>query len=403
MSRPLVGLSAIVIAVACAVPALAQSNLANCKYYTKTQQDFEAGIKYCAECIKDEPDNPEARFYGAWCLAEVGRFSEAWESFHWLIERANEKDKDIQKHAKMATERVNSYYGSHFNEGVKLLNADNVESARGEFLKATEINPTKAAGFLNLGYTQNRLGDIDGALESFRRAIEISPDSTGYDYYSVALGNKLRRLGRDRDSLRTVADSLRKAKADTAAVTSALEKEKAALDQTSGELKATLEKVVALTPSNDAALTQLGELELGAGQDSLAIAHFRKAIELKADNVVQLYNAAVGFYQQNQFEQASKSFAIVTDHADTASTDGRSLWRDAMYNRTLALKSVDRYEEALACVQKLIAFNDSEPDYHELASQIYVKLKQNEKAEAEFERAKALKQQALNGAPGAGK
>lgn len=74
-----------------------------------------------------------------------------------------------------------------------------------------------------------------------------------------------------------------------------------------------------------------------------------------------------------------------------------------MYNRTLALKSLNRNDEALTCVQKLIAYNDKDPDYHQLASTIYVNLKQVDKAEAEFERATALKQQAVQGKPRAGK
>ena len=152
MRSPLVVLALIVIAWAQAGPALAQSALSNCKYYTKTQQDFQAGLQYCEQCIKDEPENPEARYYGAWCLAEVGRYSDAWPSFAWLIERINDKDKTVQKHAKWASERVQLYFAKHFNEGVKQLQANNLAAARDEFEKATQIGPNKADAFLNLGY-----------------------------------------------------------------------------------------------------------------------------------------------------------------------------------------------------------------------------------------------------------
>jgi tetratricopeptide (TPR) repeat protein len=145
MSRPLVGVVAALALILAWVPASdaqLQNALGNCKYYTKTQQDFEQGLPYCRQCIEDEPENPEARYYGAWCLAEMGRFDEAWTSFKWLIDRKGDKDKKIQKHAKWAQDRVQSYFAKHFNEGVKFLNANDLASAKDEFKAATQIYPT---------------------------------------------------------------------------------------------------------------------------------------------------------------------------------------------------------------------------------------------------------------------
>jgi tetratricopeptide (TPR) repeat protein len=301
----------------------------------------------------------------------VGRFSEAYESFKWLMDRANDKDKSIQKDAKMASDRVSSYFAAHFNEGVNDLKANNLESARDEFLKATQINPEKPDGFLNLGYTQNQLGDVDGAITSFRKAIEIAPDrKDAYEYYAVALAAK-------RDAL------MKSDKPDSSQVA-----------QVAADLKSTLEKVIQVDQANDTALSQLGELELAAGEDSMAISHYTKAIEIQPDNLAKLYNVAVGFYQRDQFKQAAKSFAIVTDHADT--TTDHDLWRDAMYNRALSLKSDGQNEQALSCAQKLIASDDKDPKFHQLASGIYVALKDTKKAQEEWDRAEALDKEATS-------
>lgn len=374
MSRPLVGLSAIAALILSWVPAAdaqLQNALGNCKFYTKSQQDFYQGLPYCEQCITENPENPEARYFGAWCLAEVGQYEKAWESFKWLIDRKNDKDKKIQKHAKWAQERVQAYFARHFNKGVEYLNANDLPSAKDEFESASQINPTKPEAYLNLGYVEGQLGRSDEALRAFKRAIEIAPDNaTAYEYYSVALGKK-------RDTL------LAQANPDSAAVA-----------EVSAELRKTLERVVAQTPDNDAALIQLGDLELAVGNEEAGIALVEKAIAISPENVVKLYNIAVGFYQRNEYEKAASTFALVAQHVDDPEDD---LWRDAQYNRTLALKEANKPQEALAVALELLAADANQADYHNLVSGIYVELKDLPKAAEHAERAEALKTATVQG------
>lgn len=376
MSRPLVGLFAIAALILAWVPASdaqLQNALGNCKFYTKSQQDFYQGLPYCEQCITEHPDNPEARYFGAWCLAEVGQYEKAWESFKWLIDRRNDKDKKIQKHAKWAQERVQHYFAKHFNKGVEYLNANDLPSAEDEFESASQINPTKPEAYLNLGYVENQMGRSDEALRAFKRAIEIAPDNaTAYEYYSVALARK-------RDAL------LAQATPDSAAVA-----------DVSAELKRTLERVVERTPDNDAALLQLGDLELASGNEEAGIQFVEKAIAIAPDNVVKLYNIAVGFYQRNEYEKAAGTFALVAQHVDDPEDD---LWRDAQYNRTLALKEAKKPQEALEVALKLLEVDPDQADYHNLASGIYVELKDLPKAAEHAERAEALKTAAAGTAP----
>jgi len=373
MRRPLVGLLIAAIAVLAAAPTFAQSSpLANCKYYTKTQQDFEQGLPYCEQCIEEQPEDPEARYFGAWCLAEVGRYEDAWPSFEWLIDRSNDKDKDIRKHAKWASERVQAYFARHFNKGVEFLNANDLASARDEFLKASQINPRKPEGFLNLGYVENQLGNADAALGAFAHAIEIAPDQPiGYEYYSVALGRK-------RDAL-LAADP-----PDSAAVA-----------DVTGKLRATLESVVGNAPENDAALLQLGDIALADGDEAKGIEYIEKAISIEPENVVKLYNIAVGFYQRNEFGKAARTFGMVAEHVDDTEDE---LWRDAMYNRGLALKEEKSYDDALVCAKELLAADDGEADYHNLASGIYLALKNLPKASEHADRAEELRRVEVEGA-----
>ncbi len=377
MRRLHVGLALLLTACAPTASVHAQSALSNCKYYTKTQQDFQSGLPYCEQCIKDEPDNPEARYYGAWCLAEMGRYADAWPSFAWLMERSNEKDKSVQKHAKWATERVQAYFARHFNDGVKQLKANNLVAARDEFEKATQISPNKVDGFLNLGYVQNQLDQQEAAVASFRKAIEIAPDRPdAYEYFSVALGRKRSTL------------------------LAAQPQDSAAVAQVTAELRVALEKVVQNDPSKDVALLELADLEMASGNQDRAVEHITKAMEISPDNVVKLYNIAVNQYQRKDYSGAAKTFSLVADKINDPTDD---LWRDAQYNRALALKEMGDFQAAATCVEALIAAKEDEADYHTLASGIYVKLNDLKKANTHFERAEALKAKAVEDKPAEGK
>jgi tetratricopeptide (TPR) repeat protein len=369
MSRPGIGLLTAVLVGASlflAPTVQAQSALANCKYYTKVQQDFEQGLPYCTKCIEDEPDNPEARFYGAWCLAEMGDWDAAWESFSWLLDRKDSKDKDIRKHAKMAAERVSVYFGQHWNKGLEHLKAgdEHLPEAESEFSIASRINPRQAAAFLNLGFTRNQLGDTEGALEAFETAIEVdSTNATAYEYYSVALGNK-----RDRMMAEGNADPEE-------------------LAEITAKLKDALERVIATKPSNDAALLQLGDIALLEGDRAAGIDYITRAIDVDPNNIVKLFNKAVGFFQAKEYTPAAETFALVAEREDDPSSD---LWSDSKYYGALSLFKDDKVDESLVLVLELLEANPNEKDYHSLASQLYLKKKEIAKANEHMQKYEEL-------------
>lgn len=372
MSRPGIGLLTAVLVGASlflAPTVQAQSALANCKYYTKVQQDFEQGLPYCQQCIQDEPENPEARFYGAWCLAEAGDWDAAWESFDWLIERKNSKDKNVRKHSKMAAERVSYYFGQHWNKGLEHLNAgeEHYADAEREFSIASRINPQQAAAFLNLGFTRNQLHDTEGALQAFEKAIEVDPDNaTAYEYYSVALGAK-------RDKMMEAENP------DPEAIASITAK-----------LKEVLERVIAAKPQNDAALLQLGDIELRAGNQQTAIDYITRAIDVDPNNVVKLFNIAVGFFQTKEYDAAAETFAMVAEREDDPASD---LWLDSKYYGALSLFKSDHFDESLALVLELLEVNAENKDYHSLASQLYLKKNEIAKANEHMQKYEELDQQ----------
>ena len=346
MSRPILGLAALVLVLLATAPtAHAQSNLANCKFYTKVQQDFRQGLAYCEKCIEDEPENPEARFFGAWCLAEVGEWDQAWESFNWLMDQRNSKSKKMRKHAKFARDYVRNYFVTHFNNGVALLNEQDYRGARDEFEITTRIWPTKSEGFLNYGYALSQLDNHELAIEAFRSAVAIdTTQSTGYEYLSSALGNYRAALQAEE-----YPDS-------------------ALVAQTTVELEGVLQKVLLFKPENDAALLQLGDIAVDAGRTEEGIDLLVRSVRISPENVTKLYNVGIGFYERDQYTTSARVFRLVTEELDDPAD---TMWLDAMFNLGLSQLYDEDYAGCVLTMERLKEVNPAEPDYYRILGSAY--------------------------------
>ena len=322
--------------------ALGQANpLSNCKYYVTIQKDFERAGPYCEEAIKLYPEDPEARLFGAQCLAEQARYGEAWESYGWLIER--KEDKKYKKFAETAEKQVANYYVKHFKAGVDFLNADvpDFESAAIEFRQANQINPRNVDALLNLGFTETRLGNLDAAIASFERALEQDPEKKeAYVYYWDALGQRLQQE-REREAL-----------------------DAAVLAELRTKLRAVLEKVLTLEDTETSTVAdahlKIADLEFEAGNNDVALEHSKSAIELAPEAVVNLFNIAVGFYQASQYGPAIQASTIVLDNVPNPEDE---LWEKAKYVRALSYLYSEQFEPALADFEELIAHDGTNLDY----------------------------------------
>jgi tetratricopeptide (TPR) repeat protein len=362
----------LLVLLGAAPAAFAQaSNLANCKYYTKVTQDFEQGLPYCEKAIEENPEDPEARFFGAWCLAERGRYEEAYKSFAWLMERKDSGDKAVEKHAKLAAERVAAYYGRFFNQGLELLNAGDTQGARDQFLAASQIDPRQPSGHLNLGFTQTQLDDLDGALHSFRTAVQQVPaDTTAHQFFWDALSRKLQVV--------RAADP-----PDTAAVASL-----------SAELRGSLEALLRLKPPSADEHLALADLDLAAGNREAGLAHMRTAIELSQESVINLVNLGLQFYTNDQHAAAVDALQLALEYLDDPQDD---VWTKATWVLGLSLYEVERWEDALMQFEKLLAVEPDNLEYLPRAGMAARKAGQMEKGTAYLVRWEELKESQVVG------
>jgi tetratricopeptide (TPR) repeat protein len=361
MRRIATAMLAIVVATALgASAASAQSALANCKYYTKVLQDFAQGLPYCEQCLKEEPDNPEARFYAGWCLAEMGKFSEAHEAFAPLLGKTNDSDKNVREHAKMAEGRVNQYANDHFNKGSDLLGKGDMQGAHDEFKKAAAIDPRKVISLVSLGYTSKQLGDLDGALAAYRQALVLEPKNLDANRnFSVALAAKY--------------DSVKAAQPPDTSQVSAVR----------AELVQSLVHVVETDTTKDSAVAyaQLGQIKLEMGDVETGLGHLHKAVEIDPDYSAQLFpvlfNIGVEKLQAKQYAEASTLFAKASE--SIPQTD--SNWPDTMYNLGLSYFNAGDYAKSAETMEKLVAVNPQK-DYYNMLMLAYGKTGDQPKAAA---------------------
>ena len=67
----------------------------------------------------------------------------------------------------------------HLQAGTEALKQRRLDVAIAEFRKVTELEPTQAAGFVNLGEAYMENQDYGGAIPPLKRALEVSPDLLG--------------------------------------------------------------------------------------------------------------------------------------------------------------------------------------------------------------------------------
>ena len=87
---------------------------------------------------------------------------------------------------------------AHYNLGVILKSAGQLDRAAASYRRAVALKPDYAEAHSNLGNTLKDMGRLDDALASYRRALQIKPDSA--DTHNN-LGTVLKDLGQLNDAI----------------------------------------------------------------------------------------------------------------------------------------------------------------------------------------------------------
>ena len=159
--------------------------------------------------------------------------------------------------------------------GGMALQEGNCERAVALIGRAAELDPGRAARFLDLAAAQSGLGDLEAAAESFERVLALQPD------HLLSL-DSLGQIRQRRGDFAAAAECYRRALAvepGRASLHKGLGESLRALGQADAAAES-YRRALAIEPDDKPVLLQLGFLERGRGRLAEALDCFRRAVAL---------------------------------------------------------------------------------------------------------------------------
>jgi protein O-GlcNAc transferase len=232
--------------------------------------------------------------------------------------------------------------GAHFQLGYVFSALERWDAAKSEYSRAIALNPKLAAAHLNLGLV---LLDQDppAAIEPFRRAAELLPNQSR-PRFLLALA--LERTGKAADAI----------------------EEYRAAEQ--------------LDPKNYEILFALGRALLGSGRAADAEPRFREALAQRPESAPARLGLAESLLSERNLESASKEFA---GYLRQQPQD-----REARVEHATVLADLNRFDEALAELDRRDAGGAASLGSARLRAEIYLRQKQWPQAAVALQKALQL-------------
>ena len=244
-----------------------------------------------------------------------------------------------------------------------------VQAASEAFRKVTELNPTYADGFSNLGTCLQEQGKLDEAIGSYKKALLLKPDYVEAHYN---MGIALQDQGKLEEAIEAYSKAL-SLKPDYAEVYNNMGnvlKEQGKL----AEATEAYNKALTLKPGYAEAYTNMGVTLKKQGKLEEAIEAYNKALLLKPDYAEAYTNMGVALQEQGKLEEAieayNKTLSLKPNYAE------------AYYNLGVTVQEQGKLEEAIASYEKALTLK---PDYAEAYTNMGVALQEQGKPEDAIE------------------
>ncbi len=245
------------------------------------------------------------------------------------------------------------YLQAHNNLGMALKAGGKLSEARACWHKALEVDPRHFAALMNLGASWRDEGKADEALPYFRRAVEVDPHSA---LAHTSLGVALKDKGKVDEAIACHRQALACDPRLAAAHNNlgvALE-DKGKVD----EALACFRKAIELDRHYSAPLNNLGLVLRDRGKVDEALACFRKAVELDPGYSQAHYNLGQTLKQANRADEAIASFRRA------AALDPRLA--PAHHNLGELLYLAGKVDEAIPCLRRAVEHDPGQVHSHYL-------------------------------------
>ncbi len=223
----------------------------------------------------------------------------AYESYAKTIE-LDTKDGEF---GKQAVPKMDNLYGRAFNDAVNSYNAKEYDKAIASYKLASQIKPQDTTAVLYSAYASEAKQDFAGAKASYNQLL-------GMNYKSVTLYSRLLQMAKQQKDDAEAAKVLKEALV-AYPTNKMFMLEDLNLSLASGKGGDALEKInksIAADPSNSNLYAVRGSMYDQQKKSDLAVADYRKAVELDPNNFDAQFNLGVYNYNKaaDAYTKASK-------------------------------------------------------------------------------------------------
>ncbi len=250
-------------------------------------------------------------------LGQYPDFAYGWKLLGSILQMEGE---DAVPAFQIVTELTPDDAEAHYNLGVVLKSAGQLDNAVASYRRAVALKSDFALAYYNLGNALKELGQLDDALVSYRRVIGLRPD---FVLAYLNLGNALKELGRLDDAV------------------------------------ISYRRVIEIKPDFAEAHNNLGIALKELCQFDAARTSYRQALKIKLDYAEAHNNLGSVLKELGQLDQAVASYRraieIKPDYAEAYSNLG------------IVLTDIGQHDEAVASYRRALEIN---PDYAEAQSNL---------------------------------
>ena len=190
----------------------------------------------------------------------------------------------------------------HNNLGISYMDADRLAEAAGAFKLALQLNPRHSQARYNLAFVQQQRGELNSAVESYRRAVNLAPSAQSWNN----LGNCYFSLG---DPEAALASFTRAQSIDSRAA--AAPNNAAAVYLAIGrpdQAERIYRQILAAHPGFAEAHYNLGLALMDLERPQEAVEHFRAALQYRPDYAQALYGLGNALCELGEYGSAARQY-----------------------------------------------------------------------------------------------
>lgn len=223
----------------------------------------------------------------------------AYESYNKTVEL----DTKTGEFGKQAVVKMDGLYGQAFNDAVNSYNSKDYDKAIASYKLASQIKPTDTTAVLYSAYASEAKQDYAGARASYKQLL-------GMNYKSVTLYTRLLQMAKQQndqaEASRVLKDALVAYPTNKTFMLEDLNTTLAGGNKEDAMNK--INKSIAADPSNSNLYAVRGSMYDSQKKGDLALADYRKAVELDPNNFDAQFNLAVYNYNRaaDAYTKASK-------------------------------------------------------------------------------------------------